>query len=162
MRPGSTYFPLASISAVRASPAGRWPLPLRMATGSSATICVIVLPSTTMSNGPRAGVPLPSATIALRMMSRVGRVPLTTVVCAAAAAVHARNSARNVRIAGIIPQLHLGHEHDVRFGCARVHDPRRTFLRLVGYTGRRRCRARDVDDVQRVRARHGAGFGIEG
>src|SRR5512146_106959 len=150
MRPGSTYFPLASISAVRASPAGRWPLPLRMATGSSATICVIVLPSTTMSNGARAGVPLPSATIALRMMSRAGRVPLTTVVCAAAAAVYARKSARNLRMAGIIPQLHLGREHDVRFGRARVHDPGRAFLRLLGYAGRGGGRARDVNDEERV------------
>ena len=71
--PGSTYLPVASISAVFASARGRRPAPLRpSATGSSATICVIVPFSTTMSNGPLAGVPLPSTTIALRTMSRRG------------------------------------------------------------------------------------------
>src|ERR1017187_6861275 len=39
---------------------------------------VIVLPVMTMSAGPRAGVPLPSTMVALRMTSRAGRWPCVT------------------------------------------------------------------------------------
>src|SRR5579862_2430805 len=94
--PGRTNLPVASIWT---SPAGRRALPRLSATGSSGTTSVMVFPSMTMSMGPRAGVPLPSTTVALRMTSRGGRVPCVTPrVCApserAAAATSAAPAAR--------------------------------------------------------------------
>ena len=82
--PGSTYLPVASISA---SAAGRLARPARSATGSSETISVITLPSTMMSIGPRVGVPLPSITSALRIARRFTRCPCVTPVVGLACAV---------------------------------------------------------------------------
>jgi len=57
-----------------------------METGSSAMTSAMVLFSMTMSLGPLAGVPLPSMTVALWMMRRWTRRPLTGACAAAVAA----------------------------------------------------------------------------
>jgi len=43
-------------------------------------MAVTMLPSITMSMGPRAGVPFPSTTVALRITRRWGRTPCCTPV----------------------------------------------------------------------------------
>src|SRR5439155_955341 len=103
INPGSTYLPVASISAVPGAAGARRPSPRFSATGSRATSCVIVFPSSTMSNGPLAGVPFPSTTMALRTIRRAGRVPLiAVVVCATTLSgrVADRRKARRTRTVG--------------------------------------------------------------